>query len=284
MGDWLKLYRKIEDSEVFQDDDPALLKVWIWCLVSANYTVRQFKGIDILRGQFVTGRRKGSAAVGLDESKWYRCMTRLEKMGSISQKSNSEFTIVTVCNFETYQATELESEQQVNSESNNGRTTVEQPSNNNGTADEQQVNTRVRRKEGKKAEGKKDAEPPEGGPPKEPDKPHKPGPDTWLTPYGNIWTEVFGGEMPFAKFSKDFKDLERKHGKVMVAVRWRRYCESNRGRGEFASSAKFAQTYGQWSEDVIQPKDDPRGNFSTAEEYLRKKRGENVDGSQNGSE
>jgi uncharacterized protein YdaU (DUF1376 family) len=76
----------------------------------------------------------------------------------------------------------------------------------------------------------------------------KRGQSTWLTPYDETWKLVFGGSMPFAKFSKELKSLEDIHGPAEVQDRWSRYCESHRGRGEFASAQKFAQTFGQWQE------------------------------------
>lgn len=73
---------------------------------------------------------------------------------------------------------------------------------------------------------------------------------TWLTPYGEVWQAAFGGEMAFGKFAKPLKNLQDTHGEPEVLERWRRYCESNTGKGEFASAQKFSQTFGQWARDA----------------------------------
>lgn len=111
-------------------------------------------------------------------------------------------------------------------------------------------------------------------PPEKPEepKPRKPAVETWLTPYGDIWFQVFEGEMPFTVFARDLKKLETKHGKVMVAVRWRRYCEAHVGKAQFANAAKFAQTYGQWSEDAVNAEHDPRGNIAAGKRFKEKMR------------
>jgi hypothetical protein len=111
--------------------------------------------------------------------------------------------------------------------------------------------------------------------PKEP-KPKKRTEETWLTDYGVAWEEVFGGSMPYPKFAAELKKLEAKHTRPVVLERWQTYCEANRGRGEFASAAKFSQTFGQWSGDpAFSPSanSDPRGNIAAAENYLAKKNG-----------
>ncbi len=263
-GDWLKLHRCIRDSAVFNDD--WLTRLWIWCLISANYSDRPFKGQTIERGQFVTGRKSGAKELGVDESKFYRGLQRLEKLESIRLKSNTSFTVVTVSIYETYQNGENETEQQVNSQ----RTTNEQRLNNDRTADEQPVNTSKEGKKERREEGKKDLVP---AAQRKPNQKPKGKPETWLTEYGDVWMECFGGLMPYDRYAKDLKALEKAHTRVTVLERWKNYCDANRGRGEFASSAKFSQTFGQWSDDPQFQKsdDDPRGTYSAANAYLANK-------------
>lgn len=277
MGDWLKLYRKILESEVFQDSDPALMKVWIWCLVSANYTTRQFKGLAIVRGQFVTGRRKGAAAVGLDESKWYRCMKRLEDMGSISQKPNSEFTVVTVCNFEAYQNAADDSEQQVNNDANSNPNS--QPTANEQPA-EQQVNTS---KEGKKEESKKEelggCEPPKtkARKPKDVFDPMKMVPPELDSPeFREAWAswvahraEIRKPLTPTAAKMNIQKCLAIGIDRALAAFS---HSIGAGWQGLFEETAAKGQTNGHRNGTGAA---DPRGNFAAREEFLARGRGGN---------
>lgn len=100
-GDWVKIYRSMMDSAVWGDE--WLVKLWIWCLLKANHTPGNFLGIQIDRGQFVTGRLQGADELRVTQSRWYRGMCRLEQLGQITTEANNRFTIVTVCKYKLYQ-------------------------------------------------------------------------------------------------------------------------------------------------------------------------------------
>jgi hypothetical protein len=133
MEGYLKLYRQIIDSEVFAS--PNALKIWIWCLCKASYK-EKYMTIQIGRGEssvkldvgsFLFGRFKAEQELDLSGSMIYRWMKRFEDLGMINIVSNSHYSIVTICNWETYQDTKTESEQPLNSH----WTAVEQPLNTN---------------------------------------------------------------------------------------------------------------------------------------------------------
>lgn len=129
MSGWIKLHRQLLDSLVF--DNPDLLKTWIWCLLKATHkeykTLVGFQKVELKEGQFIFGRRKAADELGMNESKVYRLMKKLEEMGALSMKSNNKWTVVTIEKWDLYQGNGLESEQQVN----NKRTTNEQQMNTN---------------------------------------------------------------------------------------------------------------------------------------------------------
>jgi len=51
----------------------------------------------------ITGRKSLSVALGLSEKIVRNCLELLEKMGNITKKRASKYSIITVCNWETYQ-------------------------------------------------------------------------------------------------------------------------------------------------------------------------------------
>lgn len=140
MEGYLKLYRQIIDSEIFAS--PNALKIWIWCLCKASYK-EKYMTIQIGRGEssvkldvgsFLFGRFKAEQELDLSGSMIYRWMKRFEDLGMINIVSNSHYSIITICNWETYQDTKTESEQPLNSR---------------WTADEQPLNTNKKDKKDK---------------------------------------------------------------------------------------------------------------------------------------
>lgn len=122
---WLKLYRKLLKSPIFENE--KALKIWIWCLLKATHIEReQLVGQQIVhleKGQFVFGREKASDELGMTESTVYKYIKLLEKLQMISINSNNKFSVVSIEKWEDYQ----DKKQQ----SNNKVTTKEQQSNTN---------------------------------------------------------------------------------------------------------------------------------------------------------
>ena len=80
MDGWLKLYRSILDSAVFQDAE--VLKVWIWLLCNVAFeqhdTICYGKVIHLKPGQIATGRKKIAQCTDCNENKVYRALTSLK--------------------------------------------------------------------------------------------------------------------------------------------------------------------------------------------------------------
>lgn len=141
---YIKVYRKILTSAVFSNANT--LKVWIWCLVRANWydATAMFDGKEIVLklGQLITGRYTGSEQCEMNPSTFYRCLKKLEEIGNIVIKSDNKKSLITIVNYEAYQG-------QMFSEWQQG--------NNKVTAKEQQSNTD---KEVKKERSKEERVPP----------------------------------------------------------------------------------------------------------------------------
>ena len=145
MDGWLKLYRSILDSAVFQDAE--ILKVWIWLLCNVAFeqhdTICYGKVIHLKPGQIATGRKKIAQCTDLNENKVYRALTALKSLGNIEIKATNKYSIITVVNWDKYQ------------DENGKRTSSEQQTNSKTTTEEQQDNNkRTQHKNGKN--GKKE--------------------------------------------------------------------------------------------------------------------------------
>lgn len=145
MDGWLKLYRSILDSAVFQDAE--VLKLWIWLLCNVAFeqhdAICYGKVIHLKPGQIATGRKKIAQCTDLNENKVYRALNALKSLGNIEIKATNKYSIITVVNWDKYQ------------DENGKRTPSEQQTNSKTTTEEQQPNNkRTQHKNGKK--GKKE--------------------------------------------------------------------------------------------------------------------------------
>lgn len=114
---FIKLHRRLLDSDVFASQ--TALKIWIWCLMRANYKSRKVPVItgrgetivELESGQFIFGRNRASEELGISSSTIYRWIKRFEVDKMIAIKTNTHYSIITVCNYEIYQDNPQDDEQ-----------------------------------------------------------------------------------------------------------------------------------------------------------------------------
>lgn len=157
-GGYIRVWRSIEHSEVFIDS--WLLRLWLWCLLRANFREQKFAGHTIPAGSFVTGSRNGAEALKVSKSRFHRGLQNLKNRDMVFLKTGRAaghtFTIVTICNWETYQGSDIDERDRERDESGTGSgTRAGQERDKSGT-----YRRRKRMKEGK-----------EGG---EETRPHRP--------------------------------------------------------------------------------------------------------------
>jgi len=132
---WVSLHRKIIDSRVFANE--GLLKVWIYCLCRANHEknyvpITTGKGtteVEVNAGEFIFGRNIVAKELKMNPSTLYKRMQKLEKYGNLNIISNTHYSIVSICNWDSYQDNTKIKEQPKEHPSNNQVTAREQPSN-----------------------------------------------------------------------------------------------------------------------------------------------------------
>lgn len=127
---WIKLHRSILTWEWW--DDFNVRALFIYCLLKANPTEKQWHGTTIPRGSFVTSLPELAKGTGLSVQKIRTAISKLKSTGEITDQSTREYRIVTICNYSTYQVVG-NSEQQTNQQ-------TEQQTNNRQITDNQQTN------------------------------------------------------------------------------------------------------------------------------------------------
>ena len=130
MEGWIKLHRKTLDNPIIMKDKDYLV-VWIYLLLHATHTeydtIFEGKRITLQKGQLITGRKVIAKKLDISESKVQRILKTFENEHQIEQQTSSKNRLVSILNWEAYQQTEQQDEQQVN----NKRTTSEQQVNTN---------------------------------------------------------------------------------------------------------------------------------------------------------
>ena len=103
-GGWIKLYRKFLEWEWFTD--AKMVQLFIYLLLSASIDERKWKGIVLERGQLATTVAELSEKTNLSTKTVRTALQRLEDGQIIGRQTTNKFTIITICNYESYQAKE----------------------------------------------------------------------------------------------------------------------------------------------------------------------------------
>ena len=130
MNGWVSLHRKMLDNPVVCKDSDYMA-IWIYLLLNATHAEipAMFNGQKIMLnpGQLITGRKAISDKLRVTESKVQRVLKCYESERQIEQQTGNKNRLITIKNWDMYQC----SEQQIERQMNNQRTTNEQQMNTN---------------------------------------------------------------------------------------------------------------------------------------------------------
>lgn len=95
------LWRSIMDWEYYTDLPTCHL--FLHCLMKANYTEKQWRGLTIERGQFITSIRKLAGHTGLTEKQVRTSLNKLKRAHCVAQLATPNYSVITVLNYDKYQ-------------------------------------------------------------------------------------------------------------------------------------------------------------------------------------
>ncbi len=98
-------------------------------------------GQEIKRGDIVVGRKQLSLDTGITEQSVRTSIERLKSTSEITSRSTNKFSIITLCNYETYQNDNFEINQQ-----NVSPSTTDQPATNQQLTTSKEVNKEKKEK------------------------------------------------------------------------------------------------------------------------------------------
>jgi len=116
-GGWIYVFRKIMEWEWYHDS--KMVHLFLHLIFMAQYKSTTFRGIELKRGQLLTGRAKLSSQTGLSEQSIRTCLDRLISSKEVTSKPTNRFSVITIVNYETYQKPILASNQPANQQTTN---------------------------------------------------------------------------------------------------------------------------------------------------------------------
>lgn len=144
MGGWIKIHTKLLEWQWY--DDTNMVRLWLHCLLKANYKDKKWHGKIIPRGSFVTSYNELSEETGLSVQTVRTCIDKLKESECLTYKPTSKFSIVTISNYDTYQVVEdgeQQAKQQSANKQNNSLATSSQQATNTLFILEEDKNSRI---------------------------------------------------------------------------------------------------------------------------------------------
>ena len=129
---WIKLFRNFTKWEWYSDSESVHL--FLHLLLKANHKDRKWRGITIKRGQLVTSYGNLSNTLNISVQKIRTRLLNMQESGELTYQSTSKYSIITICNYDSYQGLENE-----NNTANNNQITNKQQTDNNQITNKQQT-------------------------------------------------------------------------------------------------------------------------------------------------
>lgn len=95
------ILRRLIDWEWFKDS--KMVHIFIYLLLRANYKPGRYRGVVLDRGQVLTGRNSITESTGISGQSVRTCLKRLQLTNEITIKSTKKYSIITICNYDSYQ-------------------------------------------------------------------------------------------------------------------------------------------------------------------------------------
>lgn len=115
MEGWIKLHRKMLDNPIVMKDADHLA-VWVYLLLHATHkeypAIFRGKKIVLQPGELITGRKSIAEHLMISDSKVTRVLELLESEHQIEQQTGNKNRLISIVNWDFYQETEQQSEQQ----------------------------------------------------------------------------------------------------------------------------------------------------------------------------
>jgi DNA replication protein DnaD len=113
--EYVKMFRKLVFWEWYTDVNTT--KLFLHCLLMANWQPGRWRGISYKKGQFFTSISNLSKETGLTVREVRTALDHLMSTNEVTSQTTSRYTLITVVNFEKYQG-KRQTERQTNDTQN----------------------------------------------------------------------------------------------------------------------------------------------------------------------
>jgi hypothetical protein len=110
---YVYLFRSFLDWEWYTDANTV--RLFLHCLIKANYKDKKWHGITIKRGEFVTSYATLSAETCISIRGIRTALKHLESTGEVTCTKSNKYTILKVNNYDCYQRSDTQSDNQMTS-------------------------------------------------------------------------------------------------------------------------------------------------------------------------
>lgn len=126
-GNWIKLFSKFMNWEWYTNANT--MRLFIHCLLKANWKDGKFEGIEIKRGSFATSLQTLMKELGMSKQEVRTAIKHLISTHEITQTTYPKFTVISIENYNLYQEVNTVANNQLTQEqhrSNTGATPIEE--------------------------------------------------------------------------------------------------------------------------------------------------------------
>ena len=103
--------------------DTNVKVVFIHCLLKANFTQKNWRGITIERGSFITSYTTLARELNLSVKQVRLAIEKLKRTGELAIKTTNKYSIITIKNYDEYQSQDIqEGKQEDTQRANKGQT------------------------------------------------------------------------------------------------------------------------------------------------------------------
>ena len=130
MEGWIKIHRQITNWEWYTDSN--VMRVFLHCLLKANYEETEWRNTRIERGQLLTSVHILSKELGLTTRQIRGTLDKLKMTNNLTIKTTNKYSIITVCKYDDYQVQEVDecqAERQTDCHSNDKQNVTQTTSN-----------------------------------------------------------------------------------------------------------------------------------------------------------
>lgn len=101
---YIKIHRALESWR--WGDDPVMVYFWVRILMMANWEDSNWRDKVIKRGSFTTTVLSLSSTLRLSVKQIRTCLGRLRAGGEVTTDTSNNYTLITICNYDSYQCAE----------------------------------------------------------------------------------------------------------------------------------------------------------------------------------